>query len=347
MTSKKSTPPNQAYRAAGVDIDAGNEVVRRIKQQVQSTYTPEVLSELGGFGGFFDLQEVTRRYTHPVLVQSIDGVGTKMIVARLAGKFDTIGADLVAACCNDIIVHGARPLTFLDYIANDRLQPAVVDEIVTGMAQACRDIGLALIGGETAEMPQTYLPGEQDLVGVVTGVVEHDQIITGRRIAAGDLILGLPSSGLHTNGYSLARKLFFEIGGYTVSSHLPELGSSVGETLLIPHRNYTGRILSLLESGVELKGLAHITGGGLLDNVPRILPPDCAAEIRLDSWPVPPVFRVMQSLGSLTRKEQYRTFNMGIGMVLVAAPGSLESRPVSDLLEIGRIVPGRRNVILQ
>ncbi|NOZ02995.1 MAG: phosphoribosylformylglycinamidine cyclo-ligase, partial [FCB group bacterium] len=286
-----------SYKSAGVDIDAGNEAVERIKQVVAGTHSAAVLTGIGGFGSLFDLKALLQDYSHPVMVQSIDGVGTKTIIARLVGKYDTIGIDLLSACCNDIIVLGARPLTFLDYIANDRLNPDIIENIVSGLAAACRSIGVSLVGGETAEMPDTYLPGEHDLVGVVTGIVEKSRIITGESITPGDVVLGLPSSGLHTNGYSLARKLFFEVGGYTVDSIPPELGKSVGETLLEPHINYTRHISSLLEKDIEIKGMAHITGGGLLENIPRILPEGCAVELQKGSWPIPPVFTLMQQLG--------------------------------------------------
>ena len=239
------------YKAAGVDIEAGNEAVERIKKGVESTFTTNVLTGLGSFGSLYDLKPILGNYENPVLVQSIDGVGTKTIIAGKLGKFNTIGIDLLSACANDILVMGARPLTFLDYIANDKLRPDTIEEIVSGMVQACRDTGVSLVGGETAEMPDTYLPGEHDLVGVVTGVVEKDRIITGETIQLGDVVLGLPSSGLHTNGYSLARKLFFEIGGYDVNDTIPELEKSVGLTLLEPHINYTNHVFGVLDKRSE------------------------------------------------------------------------------------------------
>ena len=252
------------YKSAGVNIDAGNEAVARIKDNVKSTFTENVLTELGSFGSLFDLKPILEEYENPVLVQSIDGVGTKTIIARMMGKYDTIGIDLLSACANDIIVMGARPLTFLDYIANDKLKPEIVEEIVSGMVKTCKETGVSLVGGETAEMPDTYLPGEHDLVGVITGVVEKDKIITGDTIQPGDVVLGLPSSGLHTNGYSLARKLFFDAGEFDVNDTIPELEKTVGLTLLETHINYTNHVFSVLNQNINIKGVAHITGGGLV-----------------------------------------------------------------------------------
>ncbi len=341
------------YAAAGVNIDAGNEAVERIKSHVHSTYTPAVLSELGGFGSFFDMSQITKNYRRPVMVQSIDGVGTKIIIARLMNKYDTIGRDLVSACANDILVHGARPLTFLDYIANDKLNPTVVEAIVSGIAVACRETGVALVGGETAEMPDTYLPGENDLVGIITGVVEHDKIINGSAIRPGNILIGVESSGLHTNGYSLARKLFFEVGKFSVDSRIDELGRTVGATLLEPHINYTNLVMDLTKSGHEIHGIAHITGGGFIDNIPRMLPSNCSVEIQIDSWVMPPVFPVMQDLGNLESTEMYRTFNMGIGLIL-AVPSDDASAIIDQIKTksklkawtIGQVVPGHRNVKL-
>ncbi|MCF7797072.1 MAG: phosphoribosylformylglycinamidine cyclo-ligase [Lentisphaeria bacterium] len=308
------------YKSAGVNIDAGNEVVARIKDEVKATFSPAVLTGIGSFGSFFDLSDLLTGYKNPVLVQSIDGVGTKMIVARKLGKFDTIGHDLVSACVNDIIVHGARPLTFLDYIANDRLNPDIVAEIVGGMAKACRGIGVSLVGGETAEMPDTYRRGELDLVGVVTGVVDKDKIVNGAGICPGDKIIGVNSSGLHTNGYSLARKLFFDVGGYAAADFHPRLNETVGAALLKPHINYTGLVMGVLDAGIAVKGMAHITGGGLPENLPRILPENCQAVIRKSAWEVPEIFNTMQQIGEIPDHEMYRTFNMGIGLVFVVTP---------------------------
>ena len=333
------------YKSAGVDIDAGNEAVERIKKGVRSTFTTNVLTGLGSFGSLYDLKSILYEYENPVLFQSIDGVGTKAIIARKLGKFNTIGVDLLSACANDILVMGARPLTFLDYIANDKLMPDTIEEIVAGMVQACRDTGVSLVGGEMAEMPDTYLPGEHDLVGVITGVVEKDKIITGETIQPGDVVLGLPSSGLHTNGYSLARKLFFEIGGYDVNDTIPELEKSVGLTLLEPHINYTNHVFGVLDKEIGVKGVAHITGGGLVDNIPRILPDGCCVEIHRGSWPGVPIFNVMQSIGNVDENEMYRAFNMGIGMIIIAAPDQVNSiKKIIDVHEVGLVVAGGNQV---
>jgi len=333
------------YKSSGVDIDAGNEAVKRIKKGVRSTFTTNVLTGLGSFGSLYDLKSILDDYENPVLVQSIDGVGTKAIIARKLGKFNTIGVDLLSACANDILVMGARPLTFLDYIANDKLMPDTIEEIVDGMVQACRNTGVSLVGGETAEMPDTYLPGEHDLVGVITGVVEKDKIITGEAIQPGDVVLGLLSSGLHTNGYSLARKLFFEIGGYDVNDTIPELEKSVGLTLLEPRINYTNHVFGVLDKEIEVKGIAHITGGGLVENIPRILPDGCDVEIHKESWPGVPIFNVMQSIGNVDENEMYRAFNMGIGMIIIAAPDQVNIiKKIIDVHEIGFVVVGGNQV---
>ncbi len=340
------------YKSSGVDIDAGNQAVDRIKDGVKSTFTSNVLTELGGFGSLYDLKSILDNYENPVMVQSIDGVGTKTIIARKMGKFDTIGIDLLSAAANDILVMGARPLTFLDYIANDKLNPKTIEEIVSGMVKACRETGVSLVGGETAEMPDTYLPGEHDLVGVITGVVEKEKIITGENIKPGDVVLGLPSNGLHTNGYSFARKLFFEIGGYDVNDTIPELKKSVGLTLLEPHINYTNHVFAALDTGINVKGIAHITGGGLVENIPRILPDDCGVEIQKGSWPGLPVFDVMQSIGDIDEDEMYRAFNMGIGMVFIVSPNNVASvknvlKDLSEVCEIGFVVNGKNKVVIK
>ena len=285
------------------------------------------------------------------MVQSIDGVGTKTIIARKLGKFDTIGVDLLSACTNDILVMGAKPLTFLDYIANDKLKPDIVEEIVSGMVKACRETGVSLVGGETAEMPDTYLPGEHDLVGIITGVVEKDRIITGDTILPGDVVLGLPSNGLHTNGYSLARKLFFEIGGYDVHDIIPEFDKSVGLTLLEPHINYTNHVFTVLDENINVKGIAHITGGGLVENIPRILPDGCGVEIQKGSWLSLPVFDVMQSIGEVKEDEMYRAFNMGIGMVFIVNPADMDAvkyatKNLTEVYEIGSVFSGSKNVTI-
>ena len=334
------------YKSAGVDIDAGNEAVDRIKNSVRSTFTTNVLTGLGSFGSLYELKPILDAYQDPVMVQSIDGVGTKTIIARKLGKFDTIGIDLLSAAANDILVMGARPLTFLDYIANDKLNPAIIEEIVSGMVKACKDTGVSLVGGETAEMPDTYLPGEHDLVGVITGVVEKDKIITGENIQPGHVALGLPSNGLHTNGYSFARKLFFEIGGYDVNDTIPELESSVGLTLLEPHINYTNHVFTALDAGIDIKGIAHITGGGLVENIPRILPDGCGVEIQKGSWPKVPVFDVMQSIGNVDEDEMARAFNMGISMVFIVDSNDVNSikdvlKDLTEVYEIGTVISGQ------
>ena len=339
------------YKASGVDIDAGNEAVARIKDEVKTTFKSNVLTGLGSFGSLYDLKPIMETYDNPVMVQSIDGVGTKTIIARKLKKFDTIGMDLLSACANDILVMGARPLTFLDYIANDKLKPHIIEEIVSGMVKACKETGVSLVGGETAEMPDTYLPGEHDLVGVITGVVEKDKIITGESIKPGDVVLGLPSNGLHTNGYSLARKLFFNIGGYGVNDTIPELKKSVGLTLLEPHINYTNHVFAVLDKEINVKGIAHITGGGLVENIPRILPDDCDVEIQKGSWPILPVFDVMQSLGNVDEDEMYRTFNMGIGMVFIVNPADMDAvknatKYLTEVYEIGSVFSGNKDVTI-
>lgn len=343
------------YKSAGVDISAGDHAVGMIKKSVEKTFTKDVLTKIGTFGALYDLKSIATGYRHPVLVQSIDGVGTKMMVARMMNRFDTIGIDVVSATANDIVVMGARPLTLLDYIAQDRLKPEVVSTIVEGIATACLDCGISLVGGEMAEMPGIYHAGEHDLVGVVTGVVEKDKVIDGASIKVGDEVVGLASSGLHTNGYSLARALLFKEAGFNVMDLLP--GSSknetIGEVLLTPHLNYTNPVRSLLEQGLTIKGMAHITGGGLLGNIPRCLPHGCSVKLHLGSWPIPPVFTLLQSIGGLQQQELYRTFNMGIGLVLIGVQGLYEQ--VRDGLQgiwghtvhkIGNVVPGQRHVLL-
>ena len=333
------------YKTAGVDIDAGNAAVDLIKDKVKTTFSRNVLTGLGSFGSLFSLKSVLKDYEDPVMVQSIDGVGTKTIIARKMKNFNTIGVDLVSACANDILVMGAKPVTFLDYIANDRLNPETVSEIVDGMVRACKETGVSLVGGETAEMPDTYLPGEHDLVGVITGIVDKNNIITGEHIIPGDILLGLPSSGLHTNGFSLARKVFFDIAKHSVDTYLESLGATVGEALLEPHINYTNHVLSALDTGELIKGIAHITGGGLTENVPRILPEGCAVKIKRDSWPSLPVFDNIKELGNIDTEEMYRAFNMGIGMVFIVDQKSSDTiskalSKMTTVYEIGEVVEG-------
>jgi len=302
------------YADAGVDIEAGNEAVRLMRDAVRSTYRPEVLADIGSFGGFFALD--VKKYREPVLISGADGVGTKLRVAMLADRHDTIGIDAVAMCVNDILVQGAEPLFFLDYLAVGRLVPEKVAAIVGGVAEGCRQAGCALIGGETAEMPGFYGPEEYDLAGFAVGVVERCRIIDGSGIKPGDRLIGLPSSGLHSNGYSLARKVLLERAGYSVDTYLQQLGRTLGEEILEPTRIYVKIVLPLLER-FQIKGLAHITGGGLTENIPRILPAGTGIRIRTGTWPVPPVFNLVQEIGGISEAEMRRTFNMGIGLVAV------------------------------
>ncbi|HZO87391.1 MAG TPA: phosphoribosylformylglycinamidine cyclo-ligase [Chthonomonadaceae bacterium] len=308
------------YRDAGVDIDAANEAVRRMGDYVRSTFTPGVLTDVGSFGGMFSLAGLSA-YQSPVLVSSIDGVGTKLKVAVLVGKHDTIGRDLVNHCVNDILVQGARPLFFLDYFATGKLSPSVVVDVVKGLAEACREAGCALIGGETAEMPGLYAEGDYDLAGCIVGVVDQHRIVDGSRIEPGDTVVGLASSGLHTNGYSLARRVLLEAGENSLSpyEHIPALGRTLSEELLIPHRCYAPAVLPLLDE-FDIRGMAHVTGGGFYDNIPRILPADCSVTIERRTWPIPPIFTLIQERGNVPEPEMYRTFNMGIGFILIVAP---------------------------
>ncbi len=309
------------YRDAGVDIDAGDELVDRITPLVRSTFRPEVLTDLGGFSGLFRLQ--TRHLTDPVLVSGTDGVGTKLKIAFLMNRHDTVGIDLVAMCVNDIVVSGAEPLFFLDYFATGKLTVSTAESVVRGIAEGCRQAGCALIGGETAEMPSFYADGEYDLAGFAVGVVDRPKIIDGRDIAPGDRVVGLASSGLHSNGYSLARKVLVDQNGWTVDTRISELAQTVGEVLLTPTRIYAKQILALAKE-FPLKGIAHITGGGITENLPRVLPPQCAARIQRASWPVLPVCRLIQERGSVETEEMYRVFNMGIGLALVTSPAYVE-----------------------
>jgi len=332
------------YKASGVDIDAGNETVRRIRGLARSTFTSGVLSEIGSFGGLFRLQP--GQYRDPVLVASADGVGTKLKVAFLAQRHDTIGRDLVNHCVNDILVQGAEPLFFLDYLATGQLRPAVAESIVGGIAGACRDSGCALLGGETAEMPGFYRDGEYDVAGFIVGAVDRPQLITGRTIAVGDVLVGVPSSGLHTNGYSLARRVVFDRLRLDVDSYVPELSRTVGDALLEPHRSYLPIVKPILEGG-RIKGMAHITGGGITDNLPRVLPHGTAAVVDTSAWEVPPIFTWLQRGGDIPRDDMLRTFNMGIGLIAVTGRNHAEAlidemaaRGGRDARVIGEIVPG-------
>jgi phosphoribosylformylglycinamidine cyclo-ligase len=342
------------YAEAGVDIEAGNETVRRIKDKVKRTHTGAVLTNIGSFGSLFDLKEILTSYKQPILVQSIDGVGTKILVAEMAGSYRGVGHDIVNHCSNDIVAMGAKPITFLDYVAQSKLDPAIMEEIVSGMAEACQVAGIALIGGETAEMPGVYMPGQHDIAGSITGIVEKDKIITGKDIAAGDVVLGLSSNGLQTNGFSLARKVFFE-KGFDINSNFPELGEkTLGEALLEVHQNYAPAILNLIDHGIKIKGIAHITGGGFLENIPRVLSGVLNAEISLGTWPVLPIFNLIQSLGGVDQEEMFRVFNMGIGIVLVVSPENADAtmEKLAEYTEfktykIGVVAPGDKKVILK
>jgi phosphoribosylformylglycinamidine cyclo-ligase len=336
------------YKSAGVDIDAGNETVRRIRSLARATFTPGVLSDIGSFGGLFRIDR--DRYRDPVLVSSADGVGTKLKIAFMTGRHDTVGADLVNHCVNDVLVQGAEPLFFLDYLATGKLSPSVAEQIVSGVARGCVENGCALIGGETAEMPGFYADGEYDIAGFIVGVVEKSKIIDGGRIAPGDILIGLPSAGLHTNGYSLARRVFFDSAGWNVDTFVPELAATAGDALLAPHRSYLNVVRPLLERDM-VTGLAHITGGGITENLPRILPDGCAAQIDRRSWIVPPIFRVLQQHGRIADEEMFRAFNMGIGLVMVCAAAeadnviqTLARAGEPHAIRIGAVVPGERLV---
>jgi phosphoribosylformylglycinamidine cyclo-ligase len=306
------------YKDAGVDIDAANVATEKIKKLAKTTFNENVMSEIGSFGGMFNGSFADVR--EPVMVASCDGVGTKLKIAFATGIHDTIGYDLVAHCINDILVQGAKPLFFLDYIATGKLDPDVVAKIIEGMVRGCREGNCALLGGETAEMPGFYPDSEYDVAGFIVGVVDRRKVINGSRITSGDVVIGLPSLGLHTNGYSLARKLLFDVAGYQIDTPVDELGCTVGEELLKPHKNYLPSLERLIEHEGVIKGLAHITGGGLQENIPRILPRNVDVEIREGSWPELPIYDLMQKIGSVPREDMLRTFNLGIGMVVIVNP---------------------------
>jgi phosphoribosylformylglycinamidine cyclo-ligase len=339
-----------SYSDAGVDIDAATRATDKIKELARRTFNERTLSEIGSFGGMFDGAFPSLK--QPVLVASADGVGTKLKIAFLAGVHHTVGRDLVNHCVNDILVQGARPLFFLDYIATGKLLPDVVAKIVEGVANGCRENGCVLLGGETAEMPDFYSTGEYDIAGFIVGVADREKIIDGKGIKPGDVLLALPSVGLHTNGYSLARKLFLEVAGHQVGTRLDELGMTVGEALLQPHLSYLKPLDQLLDTGM-IKGLAHITGGGLTDNIPRILPEGTAVAIAEGSWPVLPMFKVMQQIGNVSKAEMYRTFNMGVGMVMAlsatdqpAVESHLQQQGV-PVYRIGEVTKGNQEVSIQ
>ena len=339
-----------AYKEAGVDIASGDEATARIKKLVRKTYTPAVLNGIGGFGGLFDGR--FKGMKSPVLVSSADGVGTKLKLAFMTGKHDTVGQDLVNHCVNDILVMGARPLYFLDYFATGKLSPGVVAEVVSGMATACKQNGCSLIGGETAEMPGFYQENEYDLAGFIVGVVDRKQIVDGKAIKPGDLIIGLESSGLHTNGYSLARKLFFESLEMKPADPLPELKCTVAEALMAVHRSYL-KPVSKLRSEVNVHGMAHITGGGIPGNLVRVLPNGCRAEIDLSCWQVPPLFAYMQRHGAVDEDDMFAAFNMGIGLMIVVSRKDVDNAlriltaQKSRAFVVGEIVKGKREVVLK
>ncbi len=342
-----SSPTPITYADAGVDISRANRTKQRIKYLAHKTFTRGVLSEIGGFGGLFAVDKT--KFADPVLVSSVDGVGTKLKIAFEMDLHSTVGADLVNHCVNDIAVQGATPLFFMDYLAAGKLDPSIAEKVVEGIADACKHNGCALIGGETAEMPGFYPDGEYDLAGFIVGVVEREKIITGKDVQIGDIILGLPSNGLHTNGYSLARKLLFEVAHYSADTYVNEVKNKVGNELMRTHKSYWPSLRKLIDAQC-VAALAHITGGGITENLPRVLPRGTAAVIELGSWPVLPIFEHLQQLGNVPQDEMLRTFNMGLGMLLVVP--SAKFKKAQSVLErvgekaytIGRIVKGERKV---
>lgn len=302
------------YKSAGVDVEAGYEAVKLMKEHTKRTEVPGVIGGIGSFGGFFEID--AEKYKRPVLVSGTDGVGTKLQIAFMAGVHDTIGIDCVAMCVNDIACHGAKPLYFLDYIGTGVLEPKAAADIVKGVCDGCVEAGCALIGGETAEMPGFYKKGEYDVAGFAVGIVDKDSIINGSKVSEGDAIIGIASSGIHSNGYSLVRKLFFDINNFKMDSTFEELDCTLGEELLKPTRIYVRMIHELIES-FEIKGIAHITGGGFIENIPRTIPQGLKAKVHLGSYPVPPIFNIMQRLGNIEQNEMFNTFNMGIGLVMI------------------------------
>lgn len=338
------------YRDAGVDIDAGNHAVTLMKKHVKSTYRPEVLGDLGGFGGLFALN--SGKYKEPVLVSGTDGVGTKLRLAFMLDKHDTIGQDAVAMCVNDILVQGAEPLFFLDYLAVGKLEPEKVAAIVSGVAGACKESGCALIGGETAEMAGFYPDGEYDIAGFAVGIVDKAKIITGANIKPGDILIGLPSTGVHSNGYSLVRKICFDVKGFKGDEYIEEFGKTIGEELLTPTRLYPKVCMPLTEK-FTIHGMVHITGGGFYDNIPRVLPENCGVEVDSTSWERPAVFDKLQEWGNVAWTEMYRTFNMGIGMALVVQANEVEKIQAhlaannETAYVIGKVVEGKQEVVIK
>ncbi|SCY72434.1 phosphoribosylformylglycinamidine cyclo-ligase [Alkaliphilus peptidifermentans] len=337
------------YSTAGVDVDEGQRAVDLMKQHVKSTFTPQVLTDIGGFGGLFALD--VKDMKEPILVSGTDGVGTKLKIAFMTDRHDTIGQDCVAMCVNDILCQGAKPLFFLDYIATGRLQAEKAAEIVKGIAMGCKESGCSLIGGETAEMPGFYQDGEYDVAGFAVGIVDRQNLITGEGIIPGDIVIGIPSSGIHSNGFSLVRKLLFDIKGYDINSEIDGLEKKLGNELLTPTKIYVKPVLEVLKKS-KVKGIVHITGGGFFENIPRILPQNTAANIKVGSWPISPIFNIIQQQGNIDDSEMFKTFNMGIGMMLVVDKN--EAKDVLETLaeigekgyEIGNILEGQRQVVL-
>lgn len=335
------------YKSSGVNIDAGNETVDRIKKQVASTFNESVLSDIGLFGGLYEFK--AKKYKKPVLVASTDGVGTKIQIGVAMGKYKTLGQDMVGHSINDILVQGAKPLFFLDYIAAGKLSPAVVEEIVSGMAEECRKAGVALIGGETAEMPSVYREGDYDIAGTIVGVVDKKKVIRGEEVTPGDICIGLPSVSLHTNGYSLARKIVTDVVGLKFTDRVPELNGVIGDILLIPHKSYFDEIYPVLDE-VNIKAMAHITGGGLIDNPPRVLPEGCRIRFKEGSWKVLPVIDWLIKRGNVPKEDAYRTFNMGLGMVLIVGPKKVEKvlrklrKNGANPSVVGEVIAGKKGV---
>jgi phosphoribosylformylglycinamidine cyclo-ligase len=346
MTNAKTT--SATYADSGVSIDNANETVSKIKEIARGTFNAKTLSDIGSFGGMFDAR--FPEMESPVLVASADGVGTKLKIAIMANRHDTIGEDLVNHCVNDILVQGARPLFFMDYFATGKLDPEIAASVISGMAKACKENGCVLLGGETAEMPSMYSQGDYDIAGFILGVVDRRRVIDGKSIVAGDVVLGLPSTGLHTNGYSLARDILFAKCNYDVNTALSELsGEKISDLLLKIHRSYLPVLDKLLNTG-KIKGLAHITGGGLLENIPRILPEGIAVEVRRGTWNELPIFGVLQKLGNVEDREMFRTFNMGLGMILICSGEDLsffKNHLGEECREIGKVVAGKKEVFIK
>src|SRR5271157_4339907 len=350
LLATMTEPRTITYADAGVDIERANRTKQRIKYLAHKTFNRGVLSDIGGFGGLFSIDK--KKYPDPVLVSSVDGVGTKLKIAFEMKLHHTIGADLVNHCVNDVAVQGAAPMFFLDYFATSKLQPEVIEKVIVGIADACKQNGCALIGGETAEMPGFYGNGEYDLAGFIVGVVDRSRIITGKAVQAGDVLIGLPSTGLHTNGFSLARKLFFEVAHYTPDSYVNEIKGKVGTELMKTHKSYWPIVRRMIDAEA-VSAMAHITGGGITENLPRVLPKGVGAIVEIHSWPVPPIFEHLQQIGNVPRDEMLRTFNMGIGMVLVVPAKKFKKAQL--VLErcgergytIGRVVKGEKRVTYQ